>query len=65
MVYCSARLGAACWRRGEGEEGLPGAGEAMESSLLILQVACYVEGDASETAKCMLSGSSHDEEVKC
>lgn len=54
-----------CWSGGEREEGLLGAGEAVESSLLILQVACYVEGDAPETAKCMLSGSSHDEDVKC
>lgn len=61
-MYCPARLGATCWW---GEKGLPGAGEAVESGLLILQAACYAEGDAPETARCTLSGSSHDENVKC
>lgn len=56
-MYCPARLGAACWW---GKKGLPGAGEAVESSLIVLQ-----EGDAPETARCTLSGSSHDEDVKC
>lgn len=61
-MYCPARLGAARWWR---EKGFLGAGEAVESNLVILQVASYVEGDAPETVRCPLSGSSHNEDVKC
>lgn len=42
-----------CWWA---QNALPGAGEAVNSSLIILQVACYVEGDAPESARCTLSG---------
>lgn len=52
-VYCPARIGAVCWWA---QNALPGAGEAVNSSLIILQVACYVEGDAPESARCILSG---------